>query len=295
MTTITPRDALRDPRFPVLGGADADDLRDFVRTTDGGAAGERPHLPAGWRWSADQPGALVIPRRWRIATDGYHDECDERPSAADLWDRVTPGASTAWYSCAVIDTWTGEEHHETHTVEPDEPECVDGSSKHRWDSPIALVGGIADNPGIQGKGGSVLIHEVCRRCGSHRRTDTWATDPATGEDGLRSVSYTGPDTRSEAYAAASRLLDAARLDDRAEIADAVADVDGGLQRSVSVEDAVTAGVCRNGAERWIGRHRTISLDRIGRVLHRLGKADRIELAEAIATVVTSRAAHPEPA
>ena len=238
---------------------------------------------------------LEIPKRWRVKAYDDWDEHDEPPDPEELWDSVMPGEATARYHYAVIDTWTGEKSDEVHTVEPVEPECIDGGTEHRWDSPFAIVGGIKDNPGVHGKGGGVLIHKVCRRCGSHRHTDTWATDPETGEQGLESVSYAEADARSEAYAAASRLVDAARLDDRGEIADTVADVDPVLQLSVGVEDAVAAGVCRSGAERWIGRRGSISLDRIGRVLHRLGKSDRIELAEGMARVLMSRAARLEPA
>ena len=64
---------------------------------------------------------------------------------------------------------------------------------------------------------------------------------------------------------------------------------------MSVKDAVAAGVCRSGAERWIGRRESVTLDRIGRVLHRLRKSDRIELAEGMARILMNRATQPEPA
>ena len=295
MKTITAHAAVADPRFPVLAGPEGDDLREFLDDREGDDTVPAPRLPTGWRWSGDGPLLLEIPKRWRVEAGGDRDEHDQRPGPEELWDWVTPGEATARHHCAVIDTWTGEEHHETHTVEPDEPQCIDGGHRHGWGSPIEIVGGIKDNPGVHGKGGGVLIHEVCRRCGHHRHTDTWATDGQTGEEGLRSVSYTQPDAASEAYAAASRLMDAARLESRGGIADAVADVDPALQLSVSVEDAVAAGICRSGAERWIGRHGRITLDQVGRVLHRLGKSERIELAESMARILMSRAAQAGPA
>ena len=226
--TITAQAAIADPRFPALTGPDADDLREWLDDPDRDETDPAPRLPTGWRWQGGKPPMLEIPKRWRVEACADWDEHDERPGPEELWNWVTPGEATARHHCTVIDTWTGEEHHEVHIVEPVEPECIDGGTEHRWDSPIAIVGGIEDNPGVQGKGGGVLIHEVCRRCGSHRHTDTWATDPATGEQGLRSVSYAEPDAGSEAYAAASRLVDAARLDDRSEIADTVADIDPAL-------------------------------------------------------------------
>ena len=119
---------------------------------------------------------------------------------------MTPAQTTARYRCTVIDTWTGEESTEEHTEEPTPPECLDGTDSHKWASPIEIVGGIEESPGVHGKGGGVVIHEVCRRCGAHRHTDTWATDRETGEEGLRSLSYAEPDEASTAYAAASRLV-----------------------------------------------------------------------------------------
>ena len=106
----------------------------------------------------------------------------------------------------MIDTWTGEESTDEHTVEPTPPECLDGTDSHQWTSPIEIVGGIKENPGVHGKGGGVVIHEVCRQCGAHRHTDTWTTDRQTGEEGLRSLTYGEPDEASAAYAAASRLV-----------------------------------------------------------------------------------------
>jgi hypothetical protein len=79
---------------------------------------------------------------------------------------------------------------EAHTVEidPDEPSCESGED-HQWKSPIELVGGLEDNPGVFGHGGGVVIHEVCQHCGCSKTTDTWAQNPETGEQGLQSVSY----------------------------------------------------------------------------------------------------------
>ena len=74
------------------------------------------------------------------------------------------------------------------TIEPPEPDCEDGR-EHDWQSPVELVGGIKENPGVWGHGGGVVIHEVCMHCGTERVTDTWAQDPDTGRQGLHSVAY----------------------------------------------------------------------------------------------------------
>ncbi len=74
-------------------------------------------------------------------------------------------------------------------IDPVEPACPHG--EHDWQAPHALVGGLAENPGVQGHGGGVVVHEACLHCGAQRATDTWATNPRTGEQGYRSLSY-GP-------------------------------------------------------------------------------------------------------
>jgi len=73
-------------------------------------------------------------------------------------------------------------------LEPDEPECEDGED-HDWQSPIEIVGGIKENPGVYGHGGGVTITTVCMHCGAERVVDTWAQDSSDGEQGLESVSY----------------------------------------------------------------------------------------------------------
>jgi len=82
-----------------------------------------------------------------------------------------------------------EVNRETGSVEiqPTEPECCDGD--HEWESPIGVVGGIKENPGVWGHGGGVVIQELCVKCGCGKTTDTWAQS-CHGEQGLHAVSYT---------------------------------------------------------------------------------------------------------
>lgn len=82
----------------------------------------------------------------------------------------------------------GEQTRITVQIDPDEPDCIDGED-HDWQSPIDLVGGCDENPGVYGHGGGVTITELCIHCGCERTMDTWAQDPNTGEQGLESVAY----------------------------------------------------------------------------------------------------------
>lgn len=83
----------------------------------------------------------------------------------------------------------GEREWHTIAVQSEAPPCPSDEGEHDWRSPHHIVGGIAENPGVWGHGGGVIIHECCMRCGTGRTTDTWAQDPETGEQGLRSIAY----------------------------------------------------------------------------------------------------------
>lgn len=94
------------------------------------------------------------------------------------------------------------------TIHPDAPVCV-GDHDHVWASPHDVVGGSKSNPGVHGHGGGVIIKEVCARCGAYVITDTWAQNPDTGEEGLRSVEYRDADEESGSWIEAreERLLE----------------------------------------------------------------------------------------
>lgn len=64
------------------------------------------------------------------------------------------------------------------SLDPDEPPCIDGGD-HAYREDCDVIG----------HGGGVIITETCSRCGTQCITDTWATDPATGKQGLESVRY----------------------------------------------------------------------------------------------------------
>lgn len=86
----------------------------------------------------------------------------------------------------------------TITIDADEPDC-EHEDGHDWQSPIEVVGGLRENPGVHGNGGGVIITEVCAHCGAYRITNTWAQRSDTGEQGLRSIEYRDADESSLAW------------------------------------------------------------------------------------------------
>lgn len=114
-----------------------------------------------------------------------HEDADET-----LWSRG--------YLIPIGDGEEGEAELIRVQIDPAEPECLAGAeragltddgSQHRWRAPHSLVGGLKENPGVQGHGGGVIYVEVCTLCGCARTTDTWAQDPTDGTQGHTSVSY----------------------------------------------------------------------------------------------------------
>jgi len=104
---------------------------------------------------------------------------------------------TVWIDVEVTGS-DGTCYRQNVTIDPPTPRCKTGH-EHEWRAPFALVGGLRDNPGVFGNGGGVTIHEICRLCGRHRHTDTWATNPCDGSQGHTSVSYDDPDDASLAW------------------------------------------------------------------------------------------------
>jgi len=150
-------------------------------------------------YSADDGNAQIDD----IVADGPQEAADQYVEGGAWGD----GTETVWISVwvwrtgYVLDPDTGEveairidQEKCSVTLEPEEPEC--SADDHDWQSPHSVVGGIEKNPGVWGKGGGVVITEVCRHCGAYRVTDTWAQDMSTGEQGLTSVEYREPDESS---------------------------------------------------------------------------------------------------
>lgn len=91
------------------------------------------------------------------------------------WD---PRASTYWVTVWIEEASSGEVVDSVKVpIEPPEPVCSEAGG-HDW-----------AEAGVQGHGGGVRSFDECRHCACRRITNTWATDPATGEQGLTSVGY----------------------------------------------------------------------------------------------------------
>ena len=61
-------------------------------------------------------------------------------------------------------------------VDPEEPTCREDS--HAWVREADV-----------GHGGGVMMVDLCAHCGVRRTIDTWAQDPCTGQQGLKSITY----------------------------------------------------------------------------------------------------------
>lgn len=164
----------------------------------------------GWRFPAAP--AVVAGRRFRVSDEGSSDilTADSAQEAAEEWVEGGDwgdGSSTTWVNVTVHEVdgqgndVDGTREHITITIEPTEPTCPAGS--HDWKSPHAIVGGLVENPGVWGHRGGVKTLEICMVCGCSKRTDTWAQNPSTGEQGLTEVAYKAGEFRDEVAALAS--------------------------------------------------------------------------------------------
>lgn len=103
------------------------------------------------------------------------DECGE-PSIGDYGDG-TETQTTTWY--AINEEDADDKASRKYTMQPDAPSCTE--AEHDWRSPLAIVGGIKENPGVWSTGGaSITMIECCMHCGCKRTTDTAATDMSDG-------------------------------------------------------------------------------------------------------------------
>lgn len=131
---------------------------------------------------------------------------DAREQAAD-WARggdwnLDEGDETIWVKVYITDKDGDDIDSVRVAIDPIAPKCSDGGrDSHNWQSPVEIVGGIKENPGVCGHGGGVTITDVCMACGAKRVRDTWAQDRSTGEQGLDSVRY-----EARAYASEVRAM-----------------------------------------------------------------------------------------
>jgi hypothetical protein len=163
---------------------DSDEIREYAFGGESlGSGSERGHAHA--------------PSEVDAALTGWTEGGDWDTSEGTFWVH-----DSAWQ----IDPVTGEELDASRVdvsvaFEPAAPDCTNGH-EHDWKSPHSVLGGLKENPGVWGKGGGVIIREVCAHCGAYRVRDTWAQDGAI--QGLESVTYEGADDDSLAWVAARR-------------------------------------------------------------------------------------------
>ena len=112
-----------------------------------------------------------LPREWRLIEDGQYygtfigtrDEAEAEAEANVDRDCYTEYASsTMWIDWEVRCDLTGESESGTVTLEPIEPECVDGHT-HEW------TDGGDEFGGARGHGGGIIVSEICRRISASRR------------------------------------------------------------------------------------------------------------------------------
>jgi hypothetical protein len=211
---LTTADALDDATACTCGPDDATCAGCDARTAYHAADRACDAARAAWLASDE-------PRSWQIGGepwDGYgpiaenfapseiEEHLDDEARSGDWGDQT----STIWISswARPVDPATGQEIRGagvsvTTAIEVDGPDCEDGE-EHEWRTPHSVLGGLAENPGVWGKGGGIISREVCAHCGGYRIVDTWAQDRSTGEQGLTSVSYEEADEDSLAWVAAER-------------------------------------------------------------------------------------------
>jgi hypothetical protein len=167
-----------------------DKARAHIRTT-------RPALLTQWDlWEAGYQYATITASSAAAALATAESNVDRGNYDRDL-DPGDQGA-TLYIDVMVRNAVTGEQQTTTVTLHPEEPDCED-SHEHDWRSPVSVVGGCRESPGVWGHGGGVKIREVCSHCGRYRITDTWAQRKDTGEQGLTEVWFEPADVASAAW------------------------------------------------------------------------------------------------
>lgn len=168
------------------------------------AAGETTieQIAAETGWPTVDECLVPEPQMWH-ADDGNAEVVEEHGSAQEAAQKYVDGGDwdnadeTTWITVRVWregidsdgDICRVDEERIKITLDPPEPACIDKHAEHDWESPLSIVGGCKEAPGVYGHSGGVTIQEVCVRCGCGKLTDTWAQDPETGEQGLNSVRY----------------------------------------------------------------------------------------------------------
>jgi hypothetical protein len=81
--------------------------------------------------------------------------------------------------------------------DPEPPECREDYD-HEWVSPVEVVGGIKENPGVWSIGGTTIVtKQACRHCGVYRKRTDYGSQRNPGQ--CDAVEYIDPDEASLAY------------------------------------------------------------------------------------------------
>ena len=84
---------------------------------------------------------------------------------------------------------------------PEATECGDDDDDHDWQTPIELVGGCTENPGVFSTGGTRFdFHAVCARCGMYKHSWDQGSQRNPG-DLDEGVEYEAAEERSLAWVA----------------------------------------------------------------------------------------------
>jgi len=175
-------------------------------------AAQATHDAAREAWLASDE-----PRDWEVRDDQARDTLREvAPDDVEAeieawldgggWDTSEGPLYLTAYAYP-IDPTTGEACAEGRvegevTIEQDEPDCEDGED-HDWQTPHSVLGGLAENPGVWGRGAGIISREVCAHCGAYRVYESARQDPCTGTYHA-ATSYEDADDASEAWVAARR-------------------------------------------------------------------------------------------
>lgn len=106
----------------------------------------------------------------------------------------------------LLDGWYyGDGHNANSEVaagpEPERTECGENDDDHNWQTPVELVGGCAENPGVFSTGGTRFDYRaVCSKCGMYKHSWSQGTQRNPGDQD-EGVEYETADSRSLRWAA----------------------------------------------------------------------------------------------
>lgn len=153
-------------------------------------------------------------KSYKIREESGASEIIEAESLAEALETACEWASEGSYSERVmVRVWVqgldedGEPTDESLSGEveagpepkPEKTECGTEDEDHDWESPIELVGGCEENPGVWSTGGTSFHFEyVCSKCGMYKTVKTAGQQRNPGEL-EETIEYSAADERSLAW------------------------------------------------------------------------------------------------